>query len=72
MSELATTIALEYLQTLPRFVLVAAANGQIDLNDLAHRELANQGADLSGQWAGFKRAEEIYTQASQQRGVATP
>ncbi|MCE7915561.1 MAG: hypothetical protein DYH15_13030 [Nitrosomonas sp. PRO4] len=47
------------IQTLPISLLIAAANGQIDLNKMAKNELANRGLDLSGKWVGFDQAREL-------------
>ncbi|SFF13294.1 hypothetical protein [Nitrosomonas sp. Nm166] len=43
------------IQTLP----LAAANGEIDLNDMAIGELINRGLDLSGKWVGFDQARTL-------------
>lgn len=44
----------EYLQTFPIKLLVAVANGEIDLNNLVKAELGYRGLDLKGQWVGIK------------------
>lgn len=44
------------IQTLPIKLIIAAANGKIDLNQMAREELANRGLDLSGKWIGFDQA----------------
>ena len=44
------------IQTLPIKLILAAANGQIDLNEMARDELANRGLDLTGKWVGFEKA----------------
>jgi len=36
-------------------ILVAVVNGEIDLNNLAIRELQNRGLDLKGNWVGFTK-----------------
>lgn len=36
------------IQVLPINLILAAANGKIDLNTLAREQLANRGLDLSG------------------------
>jgi hypothetical protein len=41
-------------------LLVAAANGQVDLLAFAKRELANRGLDQNGQWVGFDNAAKIW------------
>lgn len=46
--------AMEYLQTAPIKLLVAAASGKIDMNEVVKLELANRGLDLQGNWVGFK------------------
>ena len=40
-------------------LLTAAAQGAIDLNQLARSELAGRGLDMNGHWVGFARAAEI-------------
>lgn len=47
------------IQTLPLKLILAAANGQIDLNEMARNQLANRGLDLSGKWVGFEKAREL-------------
>ena len=44
------------IQTLPIKLILAAANGQIDLNAMARDELANRGLDVTGKWVGFEKA----------------
>lgn len=56
-----TIEALEYLQTLPTKLLVAAIRGDIDLNAIARRELASRGLDRDGRWVGFEKAREIHS-----------
>ena len=36
------------------------ANGELDLNNLARKELANRGLDKQGQWVGFDKANQIH------------
>ncbi|SFM67613.1 hypothetical protein [Nitrosomonas communis] len=47
------------IQVLPLKLILAAANGQIDLNEMARNQLANRGLDLSGKWVGFAKAREL-------------
>lgn len=47
------------IQVFPGSVLVAAASGLLDLNELAADELARRGCDLSGQWVGFPEAKRL-------------
>lgn len=59
----ATTFAVDelgFIQIALNKVLVAVANGELDLNDLARKELANRGLDKQGQWVGFDKANQIY------------
>jgi hypothetical protein len=56
-----TIEALEYLQTLPTKLLVAALRRDIDLNAIARRELASRGLDRDGRWVGFEKAREIHS-----------
>lgn len=53
--------ALEYVQTFPAKLLVAALRGDIDLNALARVELANRGLNREGRWVGFERARQIHS-----------
>lgn len=41
-------------------VLLAAANGDVDLNRVALQELANRGYDRRGIWVGYKVARAEY------------
>jgi len=34
-------------------LIKAAANGRVDLNELARQHMANCGLDLDGKWVGF-------------------
>ncbi|AKH36906.1 MULTISPECIES: hypothetical protein [Nitrosomonas] len=47
------------IQVLPLKLILAAANGQIDLNEMARNQLINRGLDLSGKWVGFQKAREL-------------
>ncbi len=47
------------IQTLPLKFILAAAQGQIDLNALARRELASRGLDGNGKWVGFTAAKAL-------------
>lgn len=49
---------LQFIQTVPVRVLVAATRRELDLNLLAREELANRGYDQTGIWIGFRRARE--------------
>lgn len=50
----------DFVHTLPLSVLVAAANGHVDLNRLALQELANRGYDRQGVWVGYNTAKAEY------------
>jgi hypothetical protein len=41
-------------------LLSEAAKGNIDLNELAKRELANRGMDKDGKWVGFDEAKKLH------------
>ena len=41
-------------------LLSEAAKGNIDLNAMAKRELANRGLDQNGEWVGFPKAAEMH------------
>ena len=51
---------IDFLHAVPVKVLVAAANGTVDLNQLARQELANRGYDRDGVWVGFAAARIAY------------
>lgn len=47
------------IQVLPIKLIIAAANGQINLNTLAKKELASRGLNQSGTWVGFEQARAL-------------
>lgn len=51
---------IDFLHLAPLCALVATANGALDLNRLAHQELANRGYNRSGIWVGFIMARAAY------------
>lgn len=51
---------LGFIQLALNKVLAAVANGELDLNDLACKELANRGLDKQGNWVGFDKANQIH------------
>lgn len=53
------------IQVFPGSVLVAAASGLLDLNELAADELASRGCDVSGQWVGFVEAKRLRSQRTE-------
>lgn len=55
-----TVDELAFIQLALNKVLVAVANGELDLNALACKELANRGLDKQGHWVGFAKAEQIH------------
>ena len=55
-----TVDELGFIQLALNKVLVAVANGELDLNNLASKELANRGLDKQGQWVGFDKANQIH------------
>lgn len=55
-----TVDELGFMQTALTNVLAAAARGEIDLNQLARKELASRGLDDQGDWVGFPRAKQIH------------
>jgi hypothetical protein len=52
-------------------LLIAAAAGRIDLQDLARQQLANRGLDQDGRYVGFKRANEAAARANTSAAVET-
>jgi len=62
-TEAATTFTVDelgFIQLALNKVLVAVANGELDLNNLARKELANRGLDKQGNWVGFAQANQIH------------
>ena len=62
-TEAATTFSVDelgFIQIALNKVLVAVANGELDLNNLARKELANRGLDKLRQWVGFDKANQIH------------
>ena len=55
-----TVDELGFIQLALTKVLAAAARGEIDLNQLARKELASRGLDDQGAWVGFPRAKQIH------------
>lgn len=51
---------LRFLKAVHSSVLVAAASGTLDLNQLARDELIRRGLDPSGEWVGPRRAYELH------------
>ncbi len=51
---------LGFIQLALNKVLAAVANGELDLNALARKELANRGLDKQGNWVGFDKANQIH------------
>jgi len=49
-----------FIQIAMTKVLAAVARGELDLNRLAHEELAARGLDVNGTWVGFDRAKQIH------------
>ncbi|MEI2432491.1 hypothetical protein RDV84_06270 [Lysobacter yananisis] len=50
-----------FLRAVASPVLVAAANGTLDLNHLAREELIRRGLDPEGEWVGPSRARELHS-----------
>jgi hypothetical protein len=55
-----TVDELGFIQLALNKVLVAVVNGELDLNDLARKELSSRGLDKQGQWVGFDKANQIH------------
>ena len=49
-----------FLKALHTSVLLAAANGTLDLNQLARGELVRRGLDPRGEWVGPRRAHDLH------------
>ena len=52
------------LQTAAIELLLAAADGRVDLNELAREELANRGLGRKGDWVGFEAAAKAWGRPS--------
>lgn len=50
-----------FLRAMAATVLVAAANGTLDLNHLAREELIRRGLDPEGEWVGPTRARKLHS-----------
>lgn len=55
-----TVDELGFIQTALTKALCAVARGELDLNEVARRELASRGLDLHGAWVGFDKAHQIH------------
>ena len=55
---------LSFLQTLTIPMVAAIARGDIDVQQLARKELASRGVDMSGKWIGFDAANALMKQES--------
>jgi hypothetical protein len=53
---------LGFMQIVSSAVLSAVARGELDLNLIARRELANRGLDRHGKWVGFEKASRLAEQ----------
>lgn len=62
---------IDFIHGAPLSVLVATANGEVDLNRLALQELANRGYDRQGVWVGFMQAKVDYLIAIDDSGMAS-
>lgn len=56
-------MAIEHIQNLPPEVLVQAARGEIDLNELAHQELASRGLNRNGENVGMVESHNEWLDA---------
>ncbi len=54
-----TVDELGFIQLADSKILAAVARGELDLNAIARRELANRGLDRSAKWVGFPAAARI-------------
>jgi len=51
----------EYLySTVPTKLVAQIANGKVDANEYAKREMANRGFDKRGKWIGFDAAKKLW------------
>lgn len=49
-----------HIRMMNRDTLLAAARGEIDLNDVARFFMADSGYDRDGKWVGFEAARRIW------------
>jgi hypothetical protein len=50
----------EHLQPLPTELLLAMAKGEVDVQKVAARLMAERGLDERGKWVGFERAAVMW------------
>lgn len=51
---------LEHLQPLPTELLLAMAKGEVDMEAIASRLVAERGLDKEGKWVGFPEAARLW------------
>ena len=51
---------LEHLQPLPTELLLAMAKGEVDVEAIAARLVADRGLDRQGKWVGFEVAAKVW------------
>lgn len=52
---------LEHLQPLPTELLIAMAKGEVDVEAIAARLVADRGLDKQGKWVGFEKAAAAWS-----------
>ena len=50
----------EHLQPFPTELLLAMAKGEVDVEAIAARLVADRGLDKDGKWVGFDKAAEVW------------
>lgn len=57
------------MQLMSTALLIQAATGEIDLNEVARRFVSHRGVGESGQWVGFERAAAIWAPKGKRRAA---
>lgn len=50
----------EHLQPLPTELLIAMAKGEVDIQAIAAKLVAERGLNAEGKWVGFEKAAEVW------------
>jgi len=58
------------LQLIQTEVFVAILNGQLDMVEVARKELMNRGRNAEGDWVGFEKSEELLGKPTKRRKKA--
>lgn len=67
--EVADLESLGCMQLMSTALLIQAATGEIDLNEVARRFVSQRGVDKNGAWVGFDKAYEIWETRRRRRAA---